>query len=135
MGSRVFGDHIRVNDDFRSRGELDVGRRLESGRGIRKLQRVAGGVARIRDALESVRRANGDTTYDHPLCVKGPRPDPEVRVFDVQEVVRTVGRHLLLREVFSCKVGCTLEERFRIYGLGYLSFISLILLFQTSRPW
>ena len=100
MGSRVFGDHIRVNDDFRSRGELDVGRRLESGRGIRKLQRVAGGVARIRDALESVRRANRDASDGHPLCVDRPRPDPEVRVFDVQEVVGTVGRHLLLREVF-----------------------------------
>ena len=100
MGSRVLGDHVGVNYDFGSRGELDVGRRLECGRGIRKLQRVAGGVARIRDALESVRRANRDTSDGHPLCVDRARPDPEVRVFDVQEVVGTVGRHLLFWEVF-----------------------------------
>jgi len=54
VGSRVLSDHVGVNDDFGSRGELDVGRRLECGRLIRKLQGVACGVRHIGDALESV---------------------------------------------------------------------------------
>ena len=45
-------------------------------------------------------RGGDDGSADgHPLSVHRTVPDSEVRVLDVQEVVRTVDLHLLLREV------------------------------------
>lgn len=87
MGSRVFGHHVGVNNDFRSRGELDVARRLEGGRRVGELERVTGGVARVGHGLKSVRGGDDGSADGHPLSVHRTVPDSEVRVLDVQEVI------------------------------------------------
>ena len=49
--------------------------------------------------LKTVRGGDDSAADGHPLSVHRTVPDSEVRVLDVQEVVRTVDRHLLLGEV------------------------------------
>ena len=90
MGSRVFGDHVGVHDDFRGRRQFDIRGRLEGGRRVGELERVTGGVARVGHGLKTVRGGDDSAADGHPLSVHRTVPDSEVRILDVQEVVRTV---------------------------------------------
>ena len=83
-------EDVGLHYDRRVRRQLDVTRRLEGGRRVGELERVTGGVARVGHGLKTVRGGDDGSADGHPLSVHRTVPDSEVRILDVQEVVRTV---------------------------------------------